>query len=179
MVCAVRMNRFVLRVGVRRLAGAALALSLAGCTFEEVRCEISFETDAMPGVSNAWVTQECSAESFGNVTSVDIDHDGQSIAFDMSGPLTAGEHEIEIQYWDGSRNWAHDGRFNGVGPVCVVVLDSARKESWTKTDRVRMSGTIECPGTLTSINPETFEDDDELVFSNASFDVFGSSELRL
>ncbi|MFO7564147.1 MAG: hypothetical protein R6X02_15990 [Enhygromyxa sp.] len=159
---------------------AAVALTLSGfvsaCSFEEVRCELSFETDASPlGVTNTWITQDCAVQVYGdNLTMLQIGHDDQSVELDIYGSLSADSNEIELEYWDGSRRWTHGGG-DGVGPACVVVFDSARMEPWTRSDRLRASGTISCPGKLTANNPNTFEKD-ELALRNASFEVFASDD---
>jgi hypothetical protein len=150
-------------------------MSTSSCAYEDVHCELSFETDAAAGSSYHWDTQECSAEVLGdNFMRLQMQVDGQHIELDIFGPLSPGAHELEIEYVDGSTRWEHDGgHLGGAGPACTVVFDSFRKEEWTKTTRVRASGTIECPGKLTNI------DDEELAFFNASFDVFASDDSLL
>lgn len=159
-----------------QLALLQTLLITLGCQFEEVHCEAAFMTDDMLAQPQQWDTQECTAQVLGdNITQVEIVANGQRLQLEIIGLLQPGTHEVHIEYADGRTTWKHDGQFEGTGPACTVTLEVASKEPWTQTDRVRASGTIDCPGKLTGQNPTTFEDE-ELGFLDASFDVFASDD---
>lgn len=153
------------------LAAAVTGL-VASCAWEEEYCFIEF-TGAVGESETA--SDTCEAESYlGFGLSTRLSDGVRSVEIDFVGdePLSVGTHTVDVQYWDGENRWEHDGgSFYGIGPECVVEFTNAKLEQWTKTDRLRLTGTLTCDGILTNVF------DEQASLEPVRFDMFVADDI--